>query len=91
MEKFYKEIIDWLLPKGYTEIYKDDEGFHFSKDAIRVICVKHSNPYCYLYSDIVKLPHCLGLRTCNFEIGIDKLEELHEYMKVNEKLLIEKY
>jgi len=93
MHEFYKKITDWLIPKGYGEVYSNhplakDREFHFSKDGIRVICVNSSEEYCYVYKDILKRPYALGLRTGRFEIGTDELEKAVEYVKTNSRLLV---
>lgn len=92
MEEFYKNITEWLLPKGYVEVFSNhplakDMEFHFSKNGVRVICVTSSEEYCYVYKDIIKRPYNLGLRTGRFEIGTDELDKIHEYIKVNSELL----
>ena len=92
-DKFYKKISDWLLPKGYVEVFSNhpnaqDREFHFSKDGVRVVCIKSSENYCYLYVSIPKQPHNLGLKSGSFEIGTKKLDEVHEYMKSKSEILL---
>ena len=85
-------MTEWLLPIGYIEIFSNHpcnnlREWHFFKDGVRIVCVDDWHPYIYLYADILKQPHALGLRTCNFEILTEKLQELHQYMLINIKLL----
>ena len=92
MNEFYKKITEWLLPLGYVEVFRSHpcaeiKEWHFAKNGVRVICVGSHDKYCYLYSDILKQPHCLALRTSNFKIGTEKLEELQEYMEKNSEIL----
>lgn len=42
VEKFYKKISDWLIPKGFQEVFKNHpcqipRVWHFSKNSIRVV------------------------------------------------------
>ena len=92
VDKFYNKVTNWLFPIGYEEVYSNHplsliREFHFSKDGIRVVCVAEDNEYCYLNADIIKSPYCLSLKTGKFEIGTDKLEELHKYLKENSTIV----
>lgn len=94
VKEFYKTITDWLLPKGYTEVYSnhpclETREFHFSKNYVRVICVKSpTETYCYLYADIMKPQFNLALTTSSlYDIGTDKLDELLKNMIFNVNLL----
>lgn len=89
---FYKTITSWLLPKGYVEIYNNhpcakEREFHFSKNGIRIVCVNAIETYCYFHADILKQPHCLALRSMNFDLLSDNVDEMHQYMLDNVKLL----
>jgi hypothetical protein len=92
LQQFYKIITEWLLPLGYVEIFSNHpclpiREFHFTKQGIRVICINDYEWYCYLYADILLQPYSLGLKTCRYSIGTDKLQELHQMMLQNiEKL-----
>jgi hypothetical protein len=92
-DKFFKKISDWLLPKGYVEVFSNHPNaqvreFHFSKDGVRIVCPESYEEYCYLSISVTKCPHNLNLRSGLFGIGSDRLDEMHEYMKSNAKLLL---
>lgn len=84
---FYKKITDWLLPKGYVAIYKNhpcskEREWHFMKDGIRVCCVC-SSPFGYWYAvkEILNQKYFLCLETGRFEIGDNRLYDIHMFMK----------
>jgi len=96
--EFHRRITEWLVPNGYTEVYSNhplckDREWHFSKDAVRIICIMSlgSENYCYLHKDIIVTPEPLSLRTGRFSIGNNYVfEYLHKYM-LDKSSLIEKY
>lgn len=92
VNEFYEKITNWLFPEGYTEVFSNHpldrkREFHFSKEGVRVICVTENTDYCYMTSDIIKNPFDLSIKSGNFEIFTNKLDELHEYMKFNSDLI----
>ena len=86
ISKFFRNIRDWLEPKGFTQVYSNHplefiREFHFYKDGIRIKCIRGSEEYCTCYVDVVKSPFSLSLESEKFEVGSDRLEEFYETMK----------
>jgi hypothetical protein len=93
METFHKDISDWLIPLGYTEVFNNhpsskEREFHFSKEGIRVVCVNGVENYCYLHADILKLPYNLSIKTGKFYIGFSELDEVHKYVSAHAARII---
>jgi hypothetical protein len=93
MEEFYNKITNWLVPKGFTEVYSnhplsEKREFHFSKEGVRVICVEDFQDYCYLHADVLKNPFNLAIKTGKYEIGTEKLDELFDYVSENRKSIM---
>lgn len=77
MSEFNRSIREWLIPLGYTEIYRlnhptdTNNEVHFTKDNIRVICIKdNDDEYCYLQSDLF-LSYMVSLQTQKFKLFED--------------------
>ena len=88
MKNFNIKIREWLLPIEYVEVYRInhpsaiDNEVHFSKDGIRVICVKNKNEeYCYLHMDVIMDPYPLAIKTGKFLIGFAELGKIHHFVK----------
>jgi len=87
VEKFHKQITEWLSPLGYSPIFDNhplskEREFHFAKEGIRAVCVSGVwEEYCYIYADIMEGSCCAGVRTGKLEVGTKKLEELHVFMQ----------
>lgn len=92
LDEFYETITDWLLPLGYVEVFKNNElqrpcRIDFQKEGVRVVCILDVGfPSCYLHMDIL-LPEAISIRTMNYSICTPKLNELHNYLIKNSKLL----
>lgn len=92
VEEFYKEVTEWLLPLGYQAIYSNHPAekvreFHFIKDGVRVCCINSWNPHCYLQNDVLSITPPVSLRSGQYKIGFDTIEELTNILIEQELLL----
>ncbi len=86
---FYNVITSWLLPLGFTEVYKNHPNispriFHFIKNKIRVVCTNesvHDQCYCTLYVDIMSTQPMFALQTTTL-IKIGDTETLTEHFEI---------
>ena len=83
---FYKQIKDWLLPKGYVECYKNFQGteYHFIKDGVRVVCVDDFSQHCYLSISILSEVASMDLKTQKYPIGFNDLDTISNHL-INKK------
>jgi uncharacterized protein YodC (DUF2158 family) len=92
LTNFYILMNDWLLPKGYTEIFSNHPNipireYHFIKDGVRVICVNDFEPYCYLHIDILTPPNYNALISSRHGLLFTDLEKEHKNISDRAKLL----
>lgn len=81
VNQFYQEVVAWLKPLGFSEIYSNHplseiREFHFIKDGVRVCCINDSTPYCYLQNDILELVPHVSLRSGQYKIGFEDVIKL---------------
>lgn len=96
INKFYKEVNDWLLPIGFVEVFSNHPDlqireFHFSKDGVRVVCVinlVNKETYCYLQNDILMLPYPMAIKTGHFKIGSEDVEKVFELIKIKSSKIL---
>jgi len=92
VNEFYREVQDWLRPLGFTEIYTNHPAekvreFHFIKDGVRVCCVNAWNPHCYLQNDILAVTPHVSLRSGQYKIGFEEVQNLVNILLEQELLL----
>lgn len=92
LQKFYKEINEWLLPLGYKEIYSNhpclpNREFHFIKNGIRVCCVNDDmDEYYYLSSIRWTTPDTMSVQSGKYSLS--KKSKLDSLIKTINKIII---
>lgn len=89
-QEIYDFIIkcrNWLLPLGFTEIFKDnhhkisDFNYHFNGMNMRLCCRKrYEREECYGVIEVISNRNMLELGTGNYEIGTLELDKMSKIL-----------